>query len=658
MAPGAARPRLHLPLRLLPWLAAAVIATTPVWQSFEARLFDALLLLADLGPSAPIAIVGIDEPSFAELQRQWPWPRSLHAALVDVLAAEGAAVIGLDVVFAEPSAVPGADAALAAAITRAGNVVLAAEEKLEEDAHVARHLVVEPLPSLLAAGGVSGLVSIPVDRDSVVRRIPADPASFWRKVLEVHGRRTGGPAPGDVGPDARIRYTAADGAFRYASYYQALAPGRFLPPGFFRDRIVLVGLTVKASPEPTASAVDAFFTPLFGARGQLTSGVEIHAQIIASAMSGRHVRPAPLAAAVLLGLVVAAASIRVTAWQPLVGALRALAIWVVLVALAFALLRWADVWVPVLWVALGAGLLYLVEGSAAYVQAERQRRQIRRAFEHYVAPRIVEQILKDPARLVLGGERREITILFGDLAGFTTISEALPPEDVARVLNRCLTTVTRVIVRHEGTVDKFMGDGIMAFWGAPLEDPDHAMRACTAAQAIQVAMHELRRELAATPGAPGLDLRIGLNSGPAIVGNMGSDTLFDYTAIGDDVNLASRLEGANKRYGTRVMLGEATARRVEGRVLLRRVDRIRVKGKHQAVEVFTLETDAEVARLGDAAVAAYRAREWDEAERLCKEILALRSDDALAALHLEHVATCRATPPPDDWDGSVTLQEK
>jgi adenylate cyclase len=658
MPPGESRPRLHRLLRLLPWLAAAAIATTPVWQSFEARLFDALLVLADPGASAPITIVGIDEPSFAELQQQWPWPRTLHARLIDALAAEGAAVIGMDVVFAEPSAVPGADAALAEAIARAGNVVLGAEEKLEEDAHVARHLVVEPLPALVAAGGRSGLVSIPVDRDSVVRRIPTNPASFWRKVLEIHHRRTGGPAPGDPGPDARIRYTAAEGAFRYASYYQALAPARFLPPGFFRDRIVLVGLTVKASPEPTASAVDAFFTPLFTVRGQLTSGVEIHAQIIASALGGRHVRPAPLAVAALLGLAVAAASIRVAAWRPLAGAIRAVAACALLVALAYALLRWADIWVPVLWIALGIALLYLTEGSAAYLQVERQRRQIRRAFEHYVSPRIVDEILKDPTRLVLGGERREITVMFGDLAGFTTISEALPPEEVARILNRCLTTVTRVVVQHEGTVDKFIGDAIMAFWGAPLDDPDHAAHACAAAQAIQVAMQDLRRDLGALPGGASIDLRIGLNSGPAIVGNMGSDTLFDYTAIGDDVNLASRLEGANKRYGTRVMLGEATARLVEGRVLLRRVDLIRVKGKHHAVEVFTLETDAEVARLGDAVVAAYRRRDWDEAERLCKDILAIRSDDTLAALHLEHVAACRATPPPDDWDGSVTLQEK
>ena len=247
--------------------------------------------------------------------------------------------------------------------------------------------------------------------------------------------------------------------------------------------------------------------------------------------------------------------------------------------------------------------------------------------------------------------------MFGDLAGFTTMSEHLSPENVAAILNRCLSAVTPIVVHHGGTVDKFIGDCIMAFWGAPLADPDHALNACRAAEAMQQAVAVLREEFERA-GRPPVRMRIGINSGTAVVGNMGSADLFDYTAIGDDVNLAARLEGVNKLYGSDVLLAETTAAAVHDRIPLRRVDRVRVKGRHQAVEIYTFLHHPEVEKLNEDAIQAYRERRWDDAESRWRQILDAVPGDPIAVAYLERIAVYRQAPPPDNWDGAYALESK
>jgi adenylate cyclase len=233
----------------------------------------------------------------------------------------------------------------------------------------------------------------------------------------------------------------------------------------------------------------------------------------------------------------------------------------------------------------------------------------------------------------------------------------LSPEQVAHLLNEHLTAMTRIVLHHGGTVDKFIGDAIMAFWGAPLEDPDQAFHACQAAWEMQEEMRRMRQEHEDDPAFPSIRMRIGLHSGYAVVGNMGSMDRFDYTAVGDNVNLASRLEGVNKLYGTEVLLSAATAEQLRGRIPLRRVDKIRVKGKTQPIEVYTFAAGPDLGGLDERAITAYHRQQWDEAESLWHKVLLRAPQDGIAALYLKRVAAFRTTPPGSDWDGSVALDK-
>ena len=638
------------------WALTAAVAFTPAWRLVELKGFDLLTVTGPLRPvESPVVIVGIDEPSFAELGLQWPWPRSLHARLIERLSRAGAAVVAFDVLFAEPSS-PGDDAALAAAIRGAGNVVLMADETVDAGEHVVQRRRIEPLPMLTGTGAATtGIVRVPLDADGVIRRVPQGASTFWQEILAMHARRRGAPAA--AVPGEFIRFEPAR-SFAYASYYQALEPEQFLPRGFFTDRIVVVGLSVTASPDPGARQADMFATPLFLATGRLMPGPEVQANIVETARLGRAIAETPravtLAALALAGLL-SAWSMR--AWRPVRSAAAALALMAAAAGTAWGAFHGLDRWLPAVSVLAGTALLYVAEGGAAFLQEQALRRRIRQAFTHYVSPHLVDQMIAHPERLRLGGERRELTIVFSDLAGFTTIAERLSPEETVQLINRHLTDVADIVIRSGGTVDKFVGDGLMAFWGAPVDDPEHALHACEAAAAMQSAVQRLREELAGT-GRPAIHMRVGIHTGSVVVGNMGSATRFDYTATGDDVNLASRLEGVNKLYGTGIVLSEATAERLRGRLGLRRLDRVRVKGKTQPVDIYTLETDPALAAVTEEAVAAYRAARWDEAEKLWRDALERRPDDRLAPIYLERIAAFRRSPPPADWDGAVTLEQK
>ena len=242
---------------------------------------------------------------------------------------------------------------------------------------------------------------------------------------------------------------------------------------------------------------------------------------------------------------------------------------------------WADPVLP----GVALGLSFTLAAAFSYATEGRQKLYIRRMFGQYMSETVINHLLEHPEKLQLGGERRRVTLFFSDLAGFTTISERLSAETVVSLLNDYLSAMTEIILDEAGTVDKFEGDAIMAFWGAPLDQADQAARACRAALRQQAALQELNRQFAGL-NLPPLSMRIGLNTGDAIVGNLGSAKRFDYTVIGDTVNLASRLEGVNKFYGSHIMASEATAAECTGTVEFRELDLVAVKGKEQAIRVF------------------------------------------------------------------------
>jgi adenylate cyclase len=312
--------------------------------------------------------------------------------------------------------------------------------------------------------------------------------------------------------------------------------------------------------------------------------------------------------------------------------------------------------------------LYAVLAFSNYTREAAEKRQVRSAFGQYLSPSLVEQLAEHPEQLKLGGETKEMTFLFCDVRNFTAISEShkSDPQRLTALINRLLTPLSNAILAHNGTIDKYMGDCVMAFWNAPMDLPGHENHACAAALDMLKALDGLnaeRRVEAETAGAPYAPLRvgIGLNTGECVVGNMGTATRFDYSVLGDAVNLAARLETYSTEYGVAVVMGEATAARVQDSVALLELDRVAVKGKSEAVTVYGLLGDnsvrinpafASLVRANAAMLAAYRARDWDAADRLAVACAALDAAPAgLYALHRARIAAFRKTPPPEGWDG-------
>jgi len=640
------------------WAIAALMSLTPAWKQIELRLLDSMTVASAPDKSAfPITVVGIDEASFSELQLQWPWPRRLHAELVDRLTAAGAAVIVFDIVFAEPSNKED-DKRFADAIRRAGNVVLAADRVYRESSSVRQWLRLDPHQTFTDAGAQVGLATVALDPDLVVRLIPDSGDALWRTVIVRLIRQHPEITPNlGIAPGSRIRYAGGDHTFPYVSYHEIVKPTGSIPAEFFKDQVVIVGRDIKASPDVESAQADLFATPFLASTGWLMPGAEVHANILETVLGRNAITRLPDGAvAALLALVAAASAVAMRRWRPLLCMLIGVAFAGTIAAAVWgAFLKW-NLWVPAGSALAVIPLMYVSLGGWSYLSEQTRRKEITRAFSLYVTPQVVDYLIAHPERINLGGERREVTLLFTDLAGFTTFSESLSPERVTYVLNRHFTDMTDVVLEYEGTLVQFIGDAIMAFWGAPLDDDDQAYHAVAAAIAMQKRMILIRADLA-KEGLPQIRMRIGVHSGSAVVGNLGSAKRFGYTAVGDDVNTAARLEGINKLYGTGIMVSGDTARQIEGRIALRPIDRVIVKGKSQAVEVFTPCDDPAVVELTVQAMRLYRNREWDAAESQLRELLAIAPEDGIAKLYLDRIAAFRNSPPPAQWDGAMELEK-
>ena len=636
------------------------LAATRTWQDVEIKGFDWLTIASAPGRSElPIVLVGIDDASLAELQQRWPWPRDIHARLIEALSTAGAAVIAFDVLFEFPS-VPAEDADLAHAIARAGNVVLAAGLVQQETSHGTAWMRKEPLAPLRDAASGTGLVNLLYDRDQALRRIPDNDDAFWRIVVARLRQQLPEASFAHPPPEgALIRYNGPPGTYPRISFYQALEPQRYLPVGELAGALVIVGRDTRAAADIGAAQVDTFATPFTQAGHPHMVGMEIHANVFENVLSGGAIRPVPAnISAALAAWCVLLAALSMQRFRPVRSAVAALVLMLAVLLLAWLLFTRGQWWLPVGASLLGIGATYLLQAGAAFVAERRQRLLIKQMFSRYVPAAVVDELVAHPERLTLGGEHRELTLLFTDLAGFTSLSEGLTPQHTAELINRYLTAMNEVVFDHGGSIDKFIGDAVMAFWNAPLADADHALHAVRAACAMQQAMPELNRALVAD-GLPALSMRVGVHTGQVLVGNMGSRIgRLSYTALGDAVNLASRLEGANKAYGTDILLSGVTAFALAGAIPLRVVDLVRVKGKQVAIEVFTPCDDAELAQRSDQAVHAFRQADWDAAQQQWQDILRSYPHDPLAPVYLERIVALRRDPPAPDWDGSMALDAK
>ena len=641
------------------WLAVALLARTQQWREFENRAFDAMTVAtAPMRSSLPITIVGIDEPSFSQLGERWPWPRRLYAQLIDRLNASGAAVIAFDVIFAEAS--KGDDDQLfAEAIKRAGNVVLASDHAFHETAFFKQWIRIEPLPVLREAGAVPGLATIELDGDAVVRRLPQGRDSFFRQVIETLIKaRPGLVGEPQVPEDSMVRYIGPSHTYPYISFYQLLQADSSIPEDFFRDQIVLVGRDVRSSPEAGSSHADMFSTPFLSKTKLLTPGVEIHANFIENALTGQLAVAASQSTVNLTFVLAALFSLTlIWRWHLGWGALSYGAAILCLLAYSYWLFVEKNTWLPVVTPVVGLIVMHISMTLMSYVMERNRAASVKDAFSRYVSAEVVEQMVAHPERLRLGGEKRVLTLLFCDLEGFTSLSEKLLPEQVAHVINIYLTAMTRVILGKTGTVDKYIGDAIMAFWNAPLDDPDHARHAVEAAMGMIEALEGIQDRFM-EEGAPGrLKIRIGLHTGPAIVGNMGSEERFDYSCLGDAVNLAARLEGVNKTYGTSILFSHATYQLLGDAFLARPIDRVRVKGKDEPVDIFTPCADTELVFLTQTALDAYWRTDWPAAREAWGRVRERAPEEKLADVFFARISEFENNPPAAGWDGSVALEK-
>ena len=323
----------------------------------------------------------------------------------------------------------------------------------------------------------------------------------------------------------------------------------------------------------------------------------------------------------------------------------------------------AGLFVPVMTPLVSAAAVYLVIVLRNFMREQREKKKIRSAFSTYMTPAVVNQVLKNPDMLRLGGERRTMSVFFSDLSGFTSISERSSPEELVALLNEYLESMTKIIFSNEGTLDKYQGDGIMAFWNAPIYEDDHAYLCCCAALESVDHLENVLKPKWSSEGRPVLDVRIGINTGPMIVGNMGSDTRMDYTVMGDAVNLGSRLEPANKEYGTRIMMSEYTRELVAGRIMDRELDIVRVKGKKKPVRVYEVlcrsgessPEQEELWKLYSEGLSHYRERRWQEGIKAFSAALAIDGNDRPSSTYLQRSREYLTNPPPQDWDGTFSV---
>ncbi len=618
--------------------------------------------------NSEIVIVVVDDKSVKQMidnfHYRWPWPREFWGAIVKTLQRYGAKVVAFDIYFDEPSfyfpstdpQIPsGDDAVFAQALDEVTIPVIHARSSQLPGEQV-------PFAPPVRNPPIFGAVDI----DDVMLR-SYEPYRNRVPSLAVQAlKQYGAELPAWSNQPFRVHYYGSNKqhTFRYISAFSVLQAG--LPnadpealgitPDLFNGKIVLIGCSATGTYDAKASPWDP-----------LIPGVEWHATAIADFLDDRRVRivhPLIVAAIAFFGALFACAGAILprSAWfkLPICAAVIA-----AVFLLGFELftagrtIYWVQLVMPLLAVTM-ASLLGL---AWTYLVEDRQRRVLLGFLSQFVSPEVARE-LDRRSTISLGGVRRELSILFSDIAGFTDLTEQWTPDQLEKFMTFYLSEMSNIVFANNGTLDKYIGDAIMTFWNAPLDQADHAARACRTALGIHLHEEEIRPILTQM-GAGHIHTRIGVLSGQANVGNYGSLQKLNYTAVGDNVNLASRLEGANKIYGSRILVAQPTVELVRDQFLFRQLDLLRVKGKKKPMAVYELlaerNGDARLNKLVkdfEAAFAHYQHRKWDDAEGILVDLLASFPEDGPTKSLLKRVQDYRSSPPPADWDGVYVAKDK
>ncbi len=659
-------------------------------------------------PGGNIVIAAIDEKSLSELGR-WPWPRATIAKLVDTLKEYGAKTVGMDIVFAEPA---DTDPILAESIKNAGNVTLGyffhtSEKEIahlnKEDAQkcanniaYSKYQIVQfigkpdesILPQACAAAANVGPLSDAAENSGYFNCFPdSDGTIRWSPLVIKFGGDFYPPLsisvllqymdwpmltlkiadfgvefirigdldiPTDESGRMLINYLGPAKTFPHYSIADIIS-GR-LKPALFKDKLVLVGATATG-------IYDMRVTPF----GTTYPGIEIHATVIDNILRQAFLkRPGwigifDITAILFFGLIL---GIGLPKFRGAYGVFFSLLLLVTYIMINRFIFSHYNIWLNLIYPVITILTVYLGITVYKYITEEREKKKIRGAFQYYLTPSVINEILKDPSKLKLGGEKMNLTVLFSDIRGFTSVSEKLSPEELVHLLNEYLTAMTGVVFKYDGLLDKYMGDAIMAVFGAPLPQDDHPVSACRSALGMMDELRKLQKKWA-DESRPVLDIGIGMNSGEMVVGNMGSDMRFDYTVMGDNVNLGSRLEGINKEYGTNIIISEYTYNEVKDKFLCRELDFVRVKGKELPVRIFELlgergdvENRKEFVELFEEGLVKYRQGKWDEAVTFFEEVLSVHQGDPPSELYIRRCRELKKNPPDGKWDGVYIMTKK
>ncbi len=598
-------------------------------------------------PLDSIVIVAIDDTSLQEIGR-WPWEREVFVETI--LNLSEAKVIGIDVAFFEPSDSEN-DLALGQAAKQA-NVIFPVEftSFITVDGRVYGSQTLLPIPEI--SSSKKGYINIITDDDGISRAINTNVGTLegeeYKSFVAVLYKEFWGK---DAPKKNRYLINFAGPPETFKQYSLSDVYSGKVSKDEFKNKLVLIGAT---SPDMHDDA----FVPT--SEGKAMPGVEIHANTLQTMILSNSPNEAPLW---LISIVIIISSSIVTFLINHFGIkLSFLAAVVLAIAYIFIsiILFEQGIIMNLIFVPLGIALNYSFVVAYKYKIEETEKKKVSSAFSKYVAPSVIDEIMKDPEKLKLGGTKREITVFFSDIRGFTSLSEKLSPEKLVSLLNEYLSEMTKIIMESDGVVDKYIGDAIMAFWGAPLKQPDHAVLAVNAALKMAENLESLNKEFH-KKGYPKIKIGIGVNTGEAVIGNMGSYERFDYTAMGDTINLGSRLESLTKEYGVQIIISDSTKKKIGKGFVTRKLDKVKVKGKNKPVEIYELvcesskldsKTKTEIEEF-EKGLDFYFKKKWSDA------IIHFKTCEGKATEEfIERCKIFKKNPPEKEWDGSWTMTRK
>lgn len=568
-----------------------------------------------------ILIVKIDDYSINKIGR-WPWDRDVFAEILNKTS--DAKVVGVDVSFFEKSS---SDEELKKVLEKNSNIILASE--------IIDGALIKPI-----FNASTGYVNLITDSDGVTRSFDTS--------LNQSTEHFGVEIFKKINPNKKIEskkylinFASAPNSFNSISSYDVL---NNQDNKLFEDKIILIGATAP-------DLHDTFFVPT--SNGIAMPGAEIHANILQNFYLDNFLQNQGKFSIFLFSVVVSVLCFfflsRIKIYYILPILILFLLAYCVSAVYLFSKMHYI---LDLFFIPLSV-LLFTGSGAAVnYLEEKNQRVYLKNAFGRYVSKDLLKEIVEKKQKLKLGGSKREITIFFSDIRGFTSISEKLSPEELVELMNEYLSEMTKVILKNKGTVDKFIGDAIMAFWNAPLEEKEHSFYACASALE-QIKELEKVNDSLKKRNLPVIEIGCGIHTGDAIVGNMGSEDRFDYTAIGDSVNLASRLEGLTKQYGVRIIISESTYKKVKEKFKFRKLDKVKVKGKNFAIEIYELcvGENSELNNIYEKALKFYFDKDFKKAKKEFEKCLKIKLDRA-SVLFIERCKQYIKNPPAEDWDGS------